>query len=776
MIAGGFFIATIILYLSLIVVDFITNGMISFYWPPLIFHSQFVALFILIFYLNKLKFKDSFSDKIINWFRGIVSFGDRFIMPLFVVVFLLLVIVPFKILTKFGFLRWLFDIKIFEQNFYFWIWIILFGLGLTWFNRRRVFISKLFRRSQRKLWLKRLFVIFIFLFLFFSFLDTYATNYLWLNPALDIYNSYLVNLVTVAVFICGVTVCYLERSKINEIVLDKRSEKKFSWKKKYLPFLLVFGVLVGLSIPLWFKFMSEDGWHIYSVAKGFLETGQCVAWSFLYDAPGYYYSSNCFVAIYLSGFFAIFGESVVVAKIALLPITFLVLLVAYLLVKKLFDRHLALLVVVFFATNPFFIFTANYVRVYIFIFLAAFLLYYLMFKWLEIEDYNWRKILGFLLAIGLLMFVGFEMRAFFISLLPAVVLIVTFKLLRFSKVALKKERAIVAGSLLLIASAPLINYFKDKYWYLRPESTVFRWYTFTISFFDVDPLLIKIIFATLLFLVLMSVIELAVGRRKKINHWEKSFLFLAVIFITVHLIYGVLVAEGKVTHRYVSHIMPINFIILFFGIYYYTRVFFRKSTLAVYVVGTAMIVLFNGYFWTHSDLNGPSGSWFNYVDMYWPSLATDFGRLKSNYEKAFYIINASIDIKNDKKVALIISPFNAPELKILQDRKDVVDIISIVKKEYLFTNVLNRFYNWEDYEFLTELGRYQVKKSALDNYLKKYDKVFVVWQARKSWKWAPMLEYLESLNFDKISGLGIDDTNVEVYMYFKNQSVLKTNL
>ena len=239
--------------------------------------------------------------------------------------------------------------------------------------------------------------------------------------------------------------------------------RQFVKQGKFYSFALLFcvAILVSANVPFLGQLRGDDEFHLYNVGKGFMETGKCVAWNFLYDSSGYAYPGNCEISALISVFFRIFGVSILSAKLPFLLFSIANIFLIYALVKKICNKHLALILAVFFVTNSFFIFYSNFIRAYSLLITYSLLIFLLLIKIFETKRLI--KVIAYSGIIIALLYLGYLGRTTFLTLVPPMFLLIWYRfyLLIFSKV--KKVIFFCATALMLLLSTIVLYKLIQKF-------------------------------------------------------------------------------------------------------------------------------------------------------------------------------------------------------------------------------------------------------------------------------------------------------------------------
>lgn len=563
----------------------------------------------------------------------------------------------------------------------------------------------------------------------------------------------------------------------NKIPLVRNVARYFYKQGKYYSLGIIIAVvlLVALSIPLFGRFLNDDEFHLFNVAKGLIETKQCVAWNFLYDAPGYLYSNNCSVSSIISIFFIIFGTSLVSAKMPFLILSVINIFLLYSLGKKLINKFVAIALILFYSTNPFFAYHAGYIRVYALLITITLLILILILKLFEqYRKAKYKKNIIEMAVISLLLYFGYKLRITFLPLISGTLLLMLIKTINFIKYRKIRKYLyyfIPICSLLIVL---LIDHNKYIFGSFYKLSGRFNWHTFNISLLNISPQFTIIIFLILAIICFSALYKEYANKNKTyISHLSIiniTYLFIILLFINIS--YGFFVNQYNMIPRYAIYLVLLNVIIIIPAIFLILSPLIKKRL--VYSIIMIVILSVNASLWLSDKINDNLANKYNYIDMYALSSSTSSTRLKEQYKLMYDIILENIK-PEDKRIALVTALFNDPQLISLREYKDKIDLIGIgdysigyefddIDYEYPYKKIDVKPSNYE----LEDNGqRHPIRKQVLHNYKKEYDKIFITWPSRKTYKHAYVMQYAEELGFTRISGKGIDQSNIEIYFYEK---------
>ncbi|MFH2097684.1 MAG: glycosyltransferase family 39 protein, partial [bacterium] len=275
-------------------------------------------------------------------------------------------------------------------------------------------------------------------------------------------------------------------------------------------------VLIALSLPLFGRFLNDDEFHLFNVGKGIVETHQCIAWNFLQDAPGYSYPNDCLISNVISVFFLIFGTSLFSAKIPFLIFSVINVFLLYFLGKKIFNKNIALALILFYCTNPFFVYHAGYIRIYAMLITFSLLVFIYILKLFEKNKDNiYSKTILYTIILISLLFIGYKLRITFITIVPGTLLLISIKVI--SLIKNKSLKTYLFCGLLtgIIAVPTLMSYYQSRFSGFYDYSGRFDWHTFNITLLNFDPQIAKLFFLALTVICLLFIFKKYIQKNTK---------------------------------------------------------------------------------------------------------------------------------------------------------------------------------------------------------------------------------------------------------------------
>lgn len=618
--------------------------------------------------------------------------------------------------------------------------------------------------------------IFLVCFLLLAFknhlISNTFSNHSFLKQKIDHEFFLMIFFLTIAT---GIFILWKERELVKRLVeTNEKKSQLYYWQKNksactnllaylslklkkrnwiYGSAILILLLLLFLaSEPLTKDFIGGDEWHMYNLAKTISETGQLeTEWSFLYNEPDFHYEAETIPSLYLALWFKLFGESIHIAHLSSLSVAILFVLFSYGVIKKIFNRHISLLFLVYFATTPFFVWHSVYIRGYIYLLLLSIIVYYLLVK-IALE----RKIKGIALlaiVIFLLTLVMKDIRDFSLVFLVPLAMILLYKTYQHYKHLISSKLKIVTMSFIVImifVAFVILPKIKDSLPYHGhfKENLSLSWMAMERGLFNFPPQLFIVI---LLSATIFSVITFKINRT-----FSKKMLSLVTIWISITFIYSYFPNEAKLIPRYMIPLVLLNFILLITSSYLFLLALTKNKSMA-FSVCIALIALSNCLFWTTNTLNG-WGSAYNYVDMYEKEMYTSPGKIKEKTEIMYNVLYNEISQKENNRVALLSEYAIDPRSKTLSPLAEKINIFNLRSFQYKSKFIQSPLENYSLSEY-----KDPIKKEVLERISKDYDTTFIVYQTRKAYKFKAQEGFANELGFHKISGSGINNSGVEIF-------------
>jgi len=511
-----------------------------------------------------------------------------------------------------------------------------------------------------------------------------------------------------------------------------------------------------------------DEWHQFNLSYGFLKTGEFQEWNFIYEKPEFHYAREHPATIIIAGFFGLFGISETVARIPGLVAALIFLYFIYYLFKKVLKREsLSAVMVLYFATNTFFIYQATYLRSYIYLMLTIILLITNLIMVLRIRG---RKEFWLRLLLSLiLVYLAHKLHPLGISLLSLVAIACFIRGIQtFNHFRNRKHGLFIFGMAIVAISLALGLFVFQK----LGKPFISDQLSFSLNNSSLSLLTMNIFFV--IFIVAFFICELIFDLKKYksfdgLLENNKEIVFLLLITISLHLLYDIFIYYQKgMIPRYMIQLLILNPLLFYFIIFHY----FQDGLKRISIISLVFIVLINNYALASSfKINTDWSSGYNIIDMYGgPNKSTVPTRDEAYHNIADpKIIAIAKSLPKQENLAIISDlVIENYYLKDLSEMKNRVTLISIRPLDYGFKNIIKG---------ITDKGNTKPRTiesiSDIDYYASQYDHLIVMWEFRKGYKVSAQLK--EEINnnplrFAKISGKGIDDSAIETYLVNKNEN------
>lgn len=392
--------------------------------------------------------------------------------------------------------------------------------------------------------------------------------------------------------------------------------------------------------------IGGDELHIFNTAVGLLKTGRLEQWNWLTDIGYREYSRSSPLTYVTAALIYLFGIGEVVGRLPYLVAGVIGLISLAFVVKKITaSNSVSSLVVLFFATNLFYIFQSTIIRGYIFLLVLGVWCVYLLFSIVDHE----RKVLSLtrLVLLIVLSFLAFLIDIQFMMLLPFIFTYILYYFYTFHLVKLSIQRRFIIGLASIVVLSAIIftsNFIRSNFF------TFIHFPTLLTGFAELS--FLNISYLPGLLAVIPIFILLLKNRDKR---FARSLSFLATLFIFFQaMLLFVIEPRLGFQARYVGLVIVINFIFLIycFSIYSTYLVFSLKRirrryiSLIAYILTATVIILINIHLAFSPILsyyfNSNFESEYNYIDMY-TSGWTISGRQKPDHSLTNEILSSVID-------------------------------------------------------------------------------------------------------------------------------------
>lgn len=512
--------------------------------------------------------------------------------------------------------------------------------------------------------------------------------------------------------------------------------------------VIVLVIFSALSIPRLNDPVMGDEFHQFNAAVGLLETGVLWEWNFITQEIFNEYSRSWPTTYLHAGSIGVFGINETAAR---LPSFIAGLLVLILLYRFAFyvtqSKNIALGATLMMATNPWFVWYATYIRMYIFLLLASLLFFFTLSKIFTLGKTKYA--IHFVIAACIFGTLGALIHETFFALLPATIiylLIRSMALIRRDKQAILIPKLLLIGITLIMLFAPLLLFWKEKL--LSPFQSYFE---ATTGFVNSVSIFSFFTFPALLALLLIILGGVIFFYQKAQPEARRRFLFISFFFVAIHITYAFF---SNVPHvRYITVVLPLNVILLTTGLFYFFRLWGPGRRLSIAIL-LSTVAIFNVVMWyspTIHQYNESIENTYTARNIFhthpeedsWVNFPEALGAIKEVYTKDMLIMGASVPIQS-----------------------------------YYFQQVFPA--NWRyihipkepsHYEFLNIEGKGRFLTLAeVRELVQKNEKGMFIWMSRKESSLTDnpeglkIVQYVRS-EFQKISGIGVDNSNLEVYIW-----------
>ncbi|ODS41445.1 MAG: hypothetical protein A7315_06145 [Candidatus Altiarchaeales archaeon WOR_SM1_79] len=477
-----------------------------------------------------------------------------------------------------------------------------------------------------------------------------------------------------------------------------------------------------------------DEFQVISTAYGYLETGMFYKWDWLVQSIGSVYYERAWLHTWMiAQSFSLFGFSEWSARIpSLIFGTILIPLTYYMGRNAARSKLIGLLLAFAVAFNPFMIDLSRWARMYI-IFIPLFLLgSYLLYPGLV--NNSTRKFKKIPLLNNFVNYLDFDYR----YLIPALIVLYISYLIHINTLLLgvgayifvlalffhtKEKRFLylfgimTAGLLFAFLFCPSI--FHSGFITIKEYPNLI-YYAFLFKFNSP----VKEIFIALSSLILLYIFSLIIRYKIFLNYFFKNKMILYYFILTLSvLIFFIFFADRYAGANYISNIMIIAWLLLFYSVFFVMYLIFKKHKKTGKILLSILITAAVVY------------SAYGYLGYY-----ADEHRF-SDYRIAYKEIN-----ENYREGDLLMGQY--------------------LRTPYIHTQKKIKFMglgNNKQYPFET----------FMEN-IDKYDRIWITWETKKSYHLnMTIIEYVDE-HFERIHGAGVDNSKVEVYFLDKsNKNITK---
>ena len=216
--------------------------------------------------------------------------------------------------------------------------------------------------------------------------------------------------------------------------------------------------------------------------------------------------------------------------------------------------------------------------------------------------------------------------------------------------------------------------------------------------------------------------------------------------------------------KYQIAVIPINLILLIIALFYITKAIFfsknKKISTLNYILILIVIFVLTFDFWRSFHFNTGKSNRYNFVQMY--GIESVENKNEKVYTNIMYHkILRDIKTLQSNKIAIITLFWNEPELKKLKIYNDRIDLFF---PSYSSRKLLSKINNNEiDYDL--DLPKKPIKKEAIKRLIDEYELVYFIYSTKRHQKYIKQTQYINELNFEKISGESIDKSGIEIYRF-----------
>lgn len=522
---------------------------------------------------------------------------------------------------------------------------------------------------------------------------------------------------------------------------EKRTEPNFSvtgrrYTLALIASIVVFVVAVAprLSQPL-----SGDEVHQFNTAVGFLKTGTFWQWNFIDQEPFISYERGWPSTMAMVVSMKTFGINEAAARLPSVIFGIGSIILTYLLARLVTaSRIVALLAALFLAVHPWFIWDGSYARVY-----GSFLFFSLGYYYLIVRMVMDQRITFFRSLIAFALFTAAIInQLIFVSILPFTFIAILFIIVkRFGRTYRRRLVVwlIVLGFVTTLGTLVMPTISENLFAYKGYLRTIHQPLiglngASIISFFD-----FPFWFAAAIIMA-VAIFFIPASRRKQ------GFYLLFVLFVTVHFFYAFASAE---THpRYITHLIPVNFILLIYALYLLGQALIANRRLVSVLLGVLLLSL-NFYFGTTATI---TNSGVVYSNSY-------------NWRALYTCCPGATDYENYNVVIPKIAEVYEPSMLVIGH--------GIHLRSYYFQKVFPRRFRY--IQLTKNPGNFEYRNIAggdrdltiadIIDLTSANDQGLFIWPNRKDEHIAAGVKVFVARNFRQLSGNGIDNSNVDVYQW-----------
>ena len=467
--------------------------------------------------------------------------------------------------------------------------------------------------------------------------------------------------------------------------------------------------------------LRGDEFQVVSAANGYLNTGMFYKWDWINNKPSTETYNRAWPhTLLIAKSYGLFGVSEWSSRIVSAVFGVLLIIFSYFITKGLFkDKKLALLFILALTFFPSFITYSRFTRMYALFIPIYFISAYFLFKGLTGNNsINFKnrfinsfikKYLDFNYVYLLLGFV-----CLYIShMLHINTLIIFPSLFLFVLILSLKERkpkyiiSTILGLWGLAFTAVLYFILNIDIVHshfiaiLSKPQTVYWKHLFSYPFFQS--------FGTLLFILTIILVFISYSHKN-----ELSYLILITIVTGTFFVYFANTYSG---FKYISNIVPISILVMFYSFHFIVRIF-KLKVVKLFIICILLFSILSQFNSSINYLYGESTSYGHFSDAY--------QTIVDNY---------------DPETEVIIGQYlRTYYLRNLKENATIVGMSS------------NKRYTYEQFQ----------------NDLRAYESGWITWETTKGYHIRKDIKNYIAKNFQKYHGNGVDDTIVEVYYFNKS--------
>jgi len=502
---------------------------------------------------------------------------------------------------------------------------------------------------------------------------------------------------------------------------------KWGYKEGWV-YSAIFAVLLIIFAFLLFYNLGEaefkeDEFQVVAAAKGFQETGKFYQWDWAENKlnKNAFYDRAWPHTILIAGSYHLFGVSEWSSRLVSALFGLIFIFSGYFIIKY-FSKNkkitlLILFVLMFYSS---FINLFRYTRMYALLIPLFLILFYALYRFI-IEKNNFKtnnKIFNWvfenlnynyliLVPVLILLYFNYQVHINSLLIVPSIAIFL-FCL----SIIYKKKKFIIPTIISLLGAVIvfLLYYFGILNKYVSFFSLFERENFVYIDYLTSFPFF-KEIGVILILLVLFILI---------LNKFKNKFLLYSLVITGFSLFFLIWIGNRYASFVYISHIITISIILILISYYYITKLFDKKF-LKIGLYLTLIFLLGVSFFESISDIYYGENQY-------------------GSFNEAYNIIEENFDLEKDVLFGQYLRTYY---LKDLFSKSQINTISMLSDKQYSFD------------QFMGDLN--------------KHESGWITWETRKSYHVQLEIRKYVNENFEKYSGQGVNETNVEVFYFNKNK-------